>query len=111
MPTFKWPDGVRLRYADQGGGRPALLFVHGWCGRLEHWSPQVRAFARRQRVIRLDLPGHGRSEAPPGPYTPAEFASDVAALVRHLRLRDAVLVGHSMGSRSPSATCGRRARC
>jgi len=48
-------------------------------------------------VVRVDLRGHGRSEAPPTSYGRDEFAKDVATLMERLRLRNAVVVGHSMG--------------
>jgi pimeloyl-ACP methyl ester carboxylesterase len=98
MPYFQAADGAKLHYTDAGSGSPPLVFIHGWCGRLEHWEPQARAFARTHRVVRVDLRGHGRSEAPPDSrYSRREFAEDVAALMRRLRLRNAVVVGHSMG--------------
>ena len=97
MPWFQTADGARLHYADVGTGRPALLLVHGLCGRLQHWEPQARAFSRRHRVVRLDLRGHGRSDAPPGRYARRDFVADLEAFTRRLRLRGAVVIGHSMG--------------
>ena len=96
MPA--WDAGeVRLRYGDEGEGGPALLLVHGWASRLEHWQPQAEAFSPRHRVVRTDLRGHGQSSAPEGGYTIEQFAEDTATLAGHLGLRDAVVVGHSMG--------------
>jgi pimeloyl-ACP methyl ester carboxylesterase len=99
MPYFTTDDGTRLHYRVAGKGRPTLLFIHGWCSNLEHWEPQARAFTRRHRVVRVDLRGHGRSDAPAKGYTIRGFADDVAALARSLRVRSAVVVGHSMGGR------------
>ena len=97
MPSITTTDGTRIHYSDSGGEGPPLLFVHGWCGRLEHWEPQARAFRRSHRVVRLDLRGHGRSSAPHSAYSREEFAGDVAELIRALDLRDVTIVGHSMG--------------
>jgi pimeloyl-ACP methyl ester carboxylesterase len=98
MPSYRTPDGVTLNYQTAGEGRPALLLIHGWASRLEHWQPVVAPLARGQRVLRLDLRGHGRSEAPADGYTMRQFADDTAALMRSQRVRSAVVVGHSMGS-------------
>jgi pimeloyl-ACP methyl ester carboxylesterase len=93
---------VRLHHTDEGGagvaaGAGALVFIHGWLRSGADWAPQARAFRRRHRVLRVDLRGHGRSPAPPAGYSRAELANDVAALLRRLRLSNAVLVAHSMG--------------
>jgi pimeloyl-ACP methyl ester carboxylesterase len=98
MPSYRTPDGVSLNYQTAGEGRPALVLIHGWASRLEHWQPVVAPLARGQRVLRLDLRGHGRSEAPADGYTMRQFADDTAGLMRSQRVRSAVVVGHSMGS-------------
>jgi pimeloyl-ACP methyl ester carboxylesterase len=100
MPIFDTREGVRLHYTDAGSGRPALLFVHGWSSNLRHWEPQARHFRRHHRVLRVDLRGHGRSPAPDLPvrgYSIPRHAEDLAALLRRLRLRSVVAVGHSSG--------------
>lgn len=97
MPYFTTSDGTRLFYRVAGKGTPTLIFIHGWCSNIRHWEPQARAFSRKHRVVRVDLRGHGRSDAPAKGYTIRGFADDVAALARSLRVRSAVVVGHSMG--------------
>lgn len=97
MPYFTTPDGTRLHYALSGSGGPPLLLIHGFCSNLRHWERQARAFSHHHRVLRVDLRGHGRSDAPEGGYTIRQFAEDVSALARSLRVRDAVVAGHSMG--------------
>ena len=99
MPFVTVPGGVRLHYRDQGRSHRSLpmLFVHGWCSSLGDWGPQARAFSRRHRVVRVDLRGHGASDAPRGGYRLRTFASDVEAVARRLGLERALLVGHSMG--------------
>ena len=98
MPSYRTPDRVKLNYREAGDGRPALILVHGWASRLDHWQPVAAPLSRHYRVLRLDLRGHGRSEAPPDGYSMRQFADDTAALARSRRIRDAVVVGHSMGS-------------
>ena len=90
-------DGVSIRYEAQGTeGRP-LVFVHGWSCDRGYWRGQVEHFARRHRVVTLDLAGHGESGAGRKVWTMPAFGEDVVAVVEKLGLEDIVLVGHSMG--------------
>jgi len=102
VPYATAADGVRLYYEAAGrrrGGDPALIFVHGWCCNMEHWAPVADAFQVTHRVVRLDLRGHGKSDAPLKGYSNARFVGDVAAVARAARVTDAVVIGHSMGAR------------
>jgi len=90
-------DGVKLAYVDTGGGDPPLLFIHGWCCNHSYWRDQIPQFAKRHRVVAVDLRGHGQSDKPDQDYTIGGFVDDVAWLVRDLGLRRPVLIGHSMG--------------
>jgi len=89
-------DGTRLYYDDTGTG-PPLLFVHGLGSSGRDWFEQVPRFRDRYRVLRVDLRGHGRSDRPEGPYHMAQFARDVAVLLRRLDAAPAHVVGLSMG--------------
>ena len=75
----------------------ALIFVHGWTCDSEFWSENTKAF-QGKRVIAVDLPGHGRSDAPKLEYTMNHFADSIDAVMRHAKIKRAVLVGHSMGT-------------
>ncbi|MGH3978330.1 MAG: alpha/beta fold hydrolase [Pseudonocardiaceae bacterium] len=85
--------GGHLYYEETGNGRP-LVLLHG--GALDHrmWDQQVSDLARRARVVTVDARGHGRSSTPTEPFRQCD---DVAALVRHLDVGPATLVGLSMG--------------
>lgn len=97
MPTFETRDHVRLFYTDWGSG-PALVFLHGWAVGGTMWEPQTLSLSRRGlRCIALDQRGCGRSDDPGYGYDYDTLADDLAALLDHLDLRDATLVGHSMG--------------
>lgn len=98
MPTYRTPDRVQLNYKIAGDAHPAIILIHGWASRLDHWNPVASALARHHRVLRMDLRGHGRSEAPADGYPIRQFADDVGALARSQRISNAVIVGHSMGS-------------
>lgn len=89
-------NGIWLHYRDEGEGEP-LVLVMGFGAPLQGWDGQVPAFSRRFRVIRLDNRGVGRTDKPLGPYTSALLAEDVRALLDHLSIDSAHLVGLSMG--------------
>ncbi len=91
-------DGVRLHYKSLGTGRTAVVLIHGWACDLGVWRCQSAVLEGRVRVLALDLPGHGRSEKPAGPYSMAFFARAVNAVVEAAQVDQVVLVGHSMGT-------------
>jgi len=90
-------DGVGLAYVEFGAGDPPIIFVHGWCCDHTFLLPQLEFFARRHRVIGVDLRGHGMSGAPEQEYTMGGFADDIACLCGELGIQKPVIVGHSMG--------------
>ena len=88
---------VELYYEDRGRGRPVVL-IHGWPLSGRSWEPQVPVLvAAGHRVITYDRRGFGGSSQPWSGYDYDTFAADLEVLVRHLDLRDAALVGFSMG--------------
>lgn len=91
-------DGARIHYVNYGKGREALVLVHGWTSNLEFWRDQVSELAKRNRVIAIDLPGHGLSDKPQIVYSMDLFARAVDAVLRDAHVDRAVLVGHSMGT-------------
>ncbi len=56
--------GFAVRAIVLGAGPETVLFVHGWCGNARFWSESQEALAPFARAVAIDLPGHGRSEAP-----------------------------------------------
>lgn len=91
-------DGARVHYKSYGKGKDALVLVHGWTCNLENWREQIPEFAKRNRVIALDLPGHGLSDKPQVSYTMDLFANAIDAVMRDAKVERAVVVGHSMGT-------------
>ena len=76
-----------------------MIFVHGWTCDESSWAGQVPAFDDDYRVVTLDLPGHGKSEAPaPDGFSMDLFASAVEAVRQEVGADKVVLVGHSMGA-------------
>lgn len=97
MPTITTSDGVDIFYKDWGSGQP-VVFHHGWPLSSDDWDAQLMFFVQRgYRVIAHDRRGHGRSSQVSDGHDMDHYAADVAALVEHLDLRDAIHVGHSTG--------------
>lgn len=89
-------DGVRIAYSVYGKGEPALVFVHGWCGNRAVWANQVPYFAKKYKVVVLDLAGHGVSGRQRQVYSQEAFGEDVAAVVNAEKDDKVILIGHSM---------------
>ena len=90
-------DGVPIHYSVQGKGEPTLVFIHcGGCDR-HVWDNQVSVFAKNQRVVTIDLPGHGESGQGRKNWSVESFADDVNTVLTELKLKRVILVGSSMG--------------
>ncbi|MCU1499787.1 MAG: putative hydrolase or acyltransferase of alpha/beta superfamily, partial [Acidimicrobiales bacterium] len=90
------PDGGSVHVIEKGEGRP-LVLLHGITLRSDVWAPQFHQLADRYRVVAVDLRGHGGSRAGSDGFGLPRLAGDLAAVLEELDLRDAILVGHSMG--------------
>ena len=91
-------DGARVHYKSYGKGKDALVLVHGWGSNLVFWRDQIPDLAKRNRVIAIDLPGHGESDKPRIAYTMDLFANAIDAVLRDAKVERAVVAGHSMGT-------------
>jgi len=95
--TVRDTDGTEIFYKDWGQGQP-ILFSHGWPLSADDWDAQLMFFVTRgYRVVAHDRRGHGRSEQVADGHDMDHYADDLAAVVGHLDLHDAVHVGHSTG--------------
>ena len=90
-------DGRVIRYFERGEGGTPLVLVHGFGGDLNNWLFNHEALAAGRRVIALDLPGHGESAKTLQRGDLDELSGVVLALLDHLDINAAHLVGHSMG--------------
>jgi pimeloyl-ACP methyl ester carboxylesterase len=98
---------IELHYEDYGSGTPVVL-IHGYPLSSRAWDKQVPVLLESgHRVIAYDRRGFGKSSQPSGGYNYDTFASDLHALMETLNLRDAVLVGHSMGTGEVTRYLGR----
>jgi pimeloyl-ACP methyl ester carboxylesterase len=89
-------EGCTLHYEEYGHGEPVLL-LHGLGSSSLDWEYQIPELATRYRVIVPDTRGHGRSDKPNERYSIAGFSADLIALIEHLNLGPAHVVGLSMG--------------
>jgi pimeloyl-ACP methyl ester carboxylesterase len=92
-------DGLRIHSTSTGKGQKTLVLVHGWTCDETSWAENVPELSKHYRVITLDLPGHGKSDAPKdGKVTMAMFAKAVEAVRAEQKVDKIILVGHSMGT-------------
>ncbi|PSR67702.1 alpha/beta hydrolase [Nocardia sp. MDA0666] len=97
MPFITTSDGVDIYYKDWGSGQP-IVFSHGWPLSSDDWDAQLMFFLSHGfRVVAHDRRGHGRSAQVADGHDMDHYADDLAAVVTHLDLTDAVHVGHSTG--------------
>ena len=98
MSHFIADDGEHIHVKIEGEG-PPLVLLHGWTASHRDWSPFIEAFAARHRVYRWDARGHGghalHTDTPP---SAARMARDLEQMLEHWNLRDAIVIGHSMGA-------------
>lgn len=105
---------VEISYSSCGDKDTTLLFVHGWCINKEYWEPQVKYFCNRYKVVAIDLPGFGKSGKNRNDWNFDEYADDIKAVIDQLKLKNVILIGHSMsgdivlnvGNKYPSAVIG-----
>jgi pimeloyl-ACP methyl ester carboxylesterase len=95
---FATLDGAKVHYVNYGSGSHALVLVHGWTQNIDSWRDQIPDFIKRNRVIAIDLPGHGKSDKPEIKYNMDLFAKAIDAVMQDAKVSRAVLVGHSMGT-------------
>lgn len=94
METTVRVDGGEVWADDTGGDGLPMVLVHPGVGDSTIWDPVIASLTGRQRLIRYDARGYGRS---PAPVTSYSAAADLAAVLDHFGLDRAVLVGSSMG--------------
>jgi non-heme chloroperoxidase len=97
MGTITTSDGIEIYYKDWGEGQP-IVFSHGWPLSADDWDNQMLFFLQHgYRVVAHDRRGHGRSTQTSDGHDMDHYADDLAAVVEHLDLHDAIHVGHSTG--------------
>lgn len=90
---------IELKHADQGQGEPTFVLIHGLCCDHSDWQPQLEAFSKTHRVITPTLRGHGGDGSASETLSMENLAADVVALMRAKGVTQAIVAGHSMGTR------------
>ena len=107
MGMITTKDGTQIHYKDWGAGRP-IVFSHGWPLSADSWESQMFFLASNgYRCIAHDRRGHGRSSQPWNGNEMDTFADDLSELFETLDLKNAVLIGFSMGGGEVARYIGR----
>lgn len=88
---------TKVAYVDEGAGEQTLLFIHGLATYLPSWNKNIEVLKSRYRCIAIDLPGYGRSSKGNTTSSLNDYAEVVLKVIDELRLKNVILVGHSMG--------------
>lgn len=108
MPRAFFPD-LSVHFADDGPrDGPALVLLHPLGLDLTVWDAALPLLPAGLRVVRADARGHGATGRPPGPWNLGALVRDVERLMDHLGLRDAVVMGCSMGGMVAQALAVKR---
>jgi 3-oxoadipate enol-lactonase len=101
MPHAVTSDNIRLYFEEAGSGTP-IIFLHEFAADYTNWEPQMRYFSRGHRCIAYSARGYTPSDVPSSAdvYTYKHFYTDAIAVLDHLKIAKAHLVGLSMGSYS-----------
>jgi pimeloyl-ACP methyl ester carboxylesterase len=103
MPFVK-VNGLKTFYEDAGKGKP-LLLVHGACSNTSIWVNQLASLSKKIRVIAIDLPGHGKTEALSTRGTIERYADHVAGFMKEIGLQKSTIGGTSMGGMVVQQLC------
>ena len=97
--TVALPNGETLAYIDTGNASgPPVVLIHGYTDSARDWVPMLPYLSKRFRLILVDIRGHGQSSKPECCYTRLDFAYDIKLLLDALKVPQADIVGHSLGS-------------
>lgn len=89
-------DSTEISTTVCGKGDTTLLFIHGWCINKTYWEGQAKHFCDRYKVVTVDLPGFGESGKNRVNWNFDNYTNDINAVIDQLKLKNVVLIGHSM---------------
>lgn len=91
-------DGLAVEYEDIGTGKAAVI-LHGWKDNLHTFDDIASALSGSFRIIRMDLPGFGGSDAPHGDWTLNDYVQFVKDFLEKVHIKPDIYIGHSFGGR------------
>lgn len=99
VKTINLSTGVKLEYVEQGDkdGIPVIL-LHGFPDSWRSYEQVLNYLPKSLHVFAISQRGHGNSDKPAQGYFPGDFATDLAAFIKAMKLPPAIIVGHSMGA-------------
>ncbi len=97
MTGYAQVNGLRMYYEVHGRGQPVVLLHGAFMNITSNWTGWIGEFAKTHKVIAVEMQGHGRTADIPRALSNANHADDVAALLTHLKIPRADLIGYSMG--------------
>lgn len=101
--TFK---NINISFSDQGKGTTVLL-IHGFLENASMWKNMIPELSKRNRIIAIDLLGHGKSDSLGYVHSMELFAETITAVLKYLHIRKCFLVGHSLGGYVALAFAGK----
>lgn len=93
-------DSVHIAYIKEGTGDKTLLFIHGLSSNLDAWYKNIKELKKHYTCVAVDLPGYGKSSKPNVSYTPTYFAEIIKKFITVQKLKNIIVVGHSMGGQA-----------
>src|SRR5882724_7803439 len=90
-------NGINMYYEIHGGGEPVVLLHGAFMTITNNWAGWISELSKTRKVIAVEMQGHGRTADVPRDITYENLADDVAALLNHLKIARADLIGYSMG--------------
>ena len=91
--TFK---NAKVSFSDVGKG-PAVVLIHGFLENASMWKNIIPEISKKNRIVTIDLLGHGKSDCLGYVHSMELFAESINAVLNHLRIRKTILIGHSLG--------------
>ncbi|WP_369407157.1 alpha/beta fold hydrolase [Seonamhaeicola sediminis] len=88
--------GITIFYTDHGKGS-AIVLLHGFLENSNIWKPFIPQLSKKNRVVCIDLLGHGQTECLGYIHSMELMAEVVETVLKHLKIRRSIFVGHSMG--------------
>jgi len=90
-------NGLKMYYEIHGSGEPVVLLHGAFMAITDDWRVWINELSKTRKVIAVEMQGHGRTADIQRDFSYENLADDVAALVDHLKIPSADLIGYSMG--------------